>query len=137
MIRISQHRVCALQDGKRVRFYLKKRERDPFYLVVSRTQSGRVREISAAATNKKRAEDAAVAIIRDDYGQRGIGPVDRYTWEEAVPRMVTAMKAHNLRQRTIDDYEMVLATLQKVFPRARGPDDITEDKAREFKHHRM
>ena len=137
MKRDKQRRVCALQDGRRVKYYLKKRDRDPCYLVVFRTPSRRVRERSTLEQNKKRAEDAAIAIIRDEYADRSIGPAQPYTWDEAIPRMVTAMTAHNLRQRTIDDYLMVLTVLRKVFPGSRGPADITEDKARHFKHIRM
>ena len=35
----KQRRVCALQDGRRVKYFLKKRGRDPCYLVVFRTAS--------------------------------------------------------------------------------------------------
>jgi integrase len=54
------------------------------------------------------------------------------TWEEARARLKEEFGRINLRQRTIDDYMMILDVLQHVFPRSIGPGDITDKSAEEF-----
>ena len=57
--------ICVLDDGQRVRFSLKKRERDPCYLVTFRGPERLRKELSTKEANKKRATDAAIVLIRE------------------------------------------------------------------------
>ena len=59
--------VCVLDDGRRVRFSLKRRVRDPFFLANFRGPDGKPKEPSTRESNKKRATDAAIVLIRDLY----------------------------------------------------------------------
>lgn len=63
--------ICVLADGRRVKYSLKRRDRDPFYLVVFRGPDGKRKERSTQEANQKRARDAAAAIIRDEYTPSG------------------------------------------------------------------
>ena len=62
--------VCVLDDGRRVRFSLKKRNRDPCYLVSFRGPDGKRKERSTKEKNKKRATDSAVVVIKDEYAPK-------------------------------------------------------------------
>lgn len=47
--------------------------------------------------------------------------------------MVRQMQGHNLRPRTVEDYELALNNLRNAFPEARGPAEIDERMANEYK----
>ena len=129
--RKSVGQVCVLGDGSRIRFALKRRARDPFYLVHFRGPDGKPREKSTKEVNKRRATDSAIVIIRDDYAPTV--PHLNPSWDEAVEMMVSFMKADNLRPGSIKQYEYVVNTLRKLFPEACGPADITPAMAQRFK----
>lgn len=128
---MSRQEVCVLPDGRRVGYSLKRRGRDPFYLAVFRGPDGRPRERSTKEPNQKRARDATIALIIDEYTPRTT--IRSVTWDEADAVMVQHMKGQNLRPRTIDDYRMVIRKLRAAFPEARGPADITESMAKQYK----
>ncbi len=73
----------------------------------------------------------ACQIIREEYNPKAKFP--SIIWDEAVDKVMAAMKAQNLRERSIEEYLAVLRTLRKVYPASRGPTDITEALAKQFK----
>src|SRR4051794_15892538 len=99
---MGKSEVCVLSDGRRVKYSLKKRERDPYYLVVFRGTDGNRKERSTGEANQKRAKDSAVVVIVQEYQPkvyyRDIG------WDEALGMLETAMKAANLRPNSITTY---------------------------------
>ncbi|CAN5914174.1 hypothetical protein BH23PLA1_BH23PLA1_43490 [soil metagenome] len=101
--------VCVLDDGRRVRYSLKKRERDPYYLVVFRRPDGVRRERSTKEGNKKRAADSAVAVIRSEHQPKSNLPL--VAWDEAVNRLVGHMEGHNLRPQSIRSYKAAIARI--------------------------
>lgn len=123
--------VCVLEDGRRVRYTLKKRSRDPFYLVVFNGTDGRAKERSTGERGRKRALDAALAIIREEY--RPVVAVPNPTWDEAIGRMVEQMRADDLRPKTIEQYLIVVNHLRRAFPTTTGPAEITPAMASRFK----
>jgi integrase len=127
--------VCILEDGRRVRFSLKKRERDPFYYVAFQGPDGRRLERSTKEPNQRRAADSATSIIKDEFATKVV--VNNHSWEEAKKIMVQHMEARNLRPATIDDYKFTVNTLQKVFPKTNGPADITTTMAERYKIERL
>ncbi len=127
--------VCVLGDGSRVRFSLKRRGRDPFYLACFRGHDGKPKERSTKEKNQRRAIDAAVVIIREDYTPKV--SVLNPTWEEAVNKMLPYMKAENLRPGSIKQYEYAVTNLRKAFPETHGPASITPVMAQEFKVRRL
>jgi integrase len=124
--------VCVLDDGQRVRFSLKKRERDPFYLASFKGPDGRRKELSTKEGNKKRATDAAVVLIRAAFATRAETP-SRPSWEEAIKEMTRQMQANNLRPKTIEQYVIAMNHLRSAFPETYGPGDITPSMASRFK----
>ena len=127
--------VVELPDGKRVRFSLKVRAREPFYFVVFRGRDGQRLERSTQEASQKRAEATAVQVIKEEYFPEA--PVEKCTWEDAIARLTREMKAQNLRPRTIEDYLLMLDIFRKFFPSSGGPTDITPAQAKLFKAKRM
>ena len=124
--------VCVLDGGQRVRFSLKKRERDPFYLVSFKGPDGRRKEHSTKESNKRRATDAAVVLIRSAFTPKADAPSNP-SWEEAIGILLPSMRADGLRATTIDQYLLVIKTLRRTFPDAHGPAEITPSMATRFK----
>jgi len=76
-----------------------------------------------------------VQLIKEEYLPPA--PVEKCTWDDAIVSMVREMKAQNLRQRTIEDYTLMVGILRKVLPTANCPLDITPMLAKLFKARRM
>jgi len=129
------HHDVELADGRRVRFIIKTRPGDPYYFVFFTAPDGRRLERSTRQPNQKRAELEAAKIIREVFAPRQ-QPAS-LTWDEAKPVLVRAMKARNLRRRSIEDYLLMLDTLKSHLPDARGPGDVTVVAAKGFKAKRM
>lgn len=127
--------ICVLVDGRRVSYSLKRRGRDPFYLACFRGPDGGRKERSTHEPNEKRARDAAVSIIRDEFAPQT--PLVSISWDKAVAEMIRAMKAQNLRPRTVEDYELALDNLRAAFPKTWGPSDITTAMAKQYKLRRI
>jgi len=124
--------VCILPDGRPVKFLLQKRAgRDPFYNVRFVGPDKRRVERSTKCANQKGARDVACQIIRDEYTPKSTLP--NIPWDEAVAKMTAAMRAQNLRERSIEEYEAVVRCLREVYPSLRGPADLTEVLAKQFK----
>ena len=124
--------VCELADGARVRYSLKKRERDPCYLVCFRGADRKRKERSTKEHNQKRAHDAALAIIKRTYSQ----PDNRLSWTDARKLLRDRTAGHNLRAGSIAAYLSALSLLQRVFPESFGPADVTPEMAEHFKAER-
>jgi hypothetical protein len=63
--------------------------------------------------------------------------VEPPTWEEALACLRREMMANNNRERTVEDYCLMIGNVRKIFPNTRGPSDITPTMARAFKVRRM
>jgi hypothetical protein len=121
--------VCELHDGTRIRYSLKKRGRDPFFLVCFRGLDRKRKERSTREANKKRAHDAALAIIKQTYSQ----PSNRQSWTETRQLLREKMEGHNLRPGSIAAYLSAMNLLREVFPETHGPSDITPEMIDRFK----
>jgi hypothetical protein len=130
--------ICELFDGRRIRFSLNKRDGRPAYFVYFRLPDGRRAETSTKETNRRRAQDAAIAIIQEAYAPPPAPPpepdsTDSVPWDDALKLALRHMRANNLRATTIQQYELAVKTLRKVVPDSKGPDDITPALAEHFK----
>lgn len=127
--------VCVLADGRRVKFSLKRRERDPYFLVCFEGPDGKRKERSSGEGNKRRASDSAVIIIRNEYDPHAV--LQNLSWDEATRLMVEHMRGENLRPNSISTYETVLNTLRKFCPNSFGPASITPALAERYKLARL
>lgn len=127
--------VCILDDGRRVRFALKRRERDPYYLVSFRGLDGVRKELSTRELNKNRATDAAIVLVKEAFSPEVLPPKNP-SWDQALEEMVRQMRANNLRQTSIDQYILVVQRLRDCFPDTHGPAKITAAMASRFKAER-
>jgi site-specific recombinase XerC len=129
--------LCKLPSGEQVSFTLKRRPRDPFYLVCFRgphpdpKKLGQITRLekTTKTANKKRAELASDAIICKAYGQTASEFV---TWDAAIERLCQATGAQNLRPGTVEQYVVAISNLRKVFDTSQGPADITPANAQAF-----
>lgn len=124
--------ICVLADGRRVRFFLKRRPRDTCYLVCFRGPDDLRKERSTKEANKRRATDAAVEIIKAEYAPK-VAERPNPTWDEAIEVMKKYMEGDNLRPGTIQQYELAVGHLRRLYPDTLGPGDITEGMAQKFK----
>src|SRR5579884_4085172 len=101
--------VAALQDGRRIPFSLKRRDRDTFWRVQFKNpdpMGPKYLEKSTKEASEKRAVDSAIAIIRDTYfpKKKDELPKEKLTWEYVKSRLKVACLADNLRERTVEFY---------------------------------
>jgi hypothetical protein len=127
--------VCVLSDGRRVKYSLKKRERDPYFLIVFTGPDGKRKERSAEEANRKRARESAVTLIVQEYEPK-VYHRD-IAWDDAIAMLEKVMRAANLRPNTISTYKWAIQTLRVVFPAAPGPSSITPAMAKQYKGARM
>jgi len=134
MPRISTE-VCELDNGRRVRFSLKKRPNSPNYFVTFRDLDNCRKELTTAERNKRRAQEVAITIIKAEC----IRTADNHhlPWDDAAALMLRHMKAGNLRSGSIQQYDLAVSALRKVFPDSHGPSDITPAMAEQFKVERI
>jgi integrase len=94
-------------------------------------QAGRAGR-STGRIKKADAIEEAHRIILEDYGQ--VAPTaDRMPWEEARAKLKEAMLADGKRERTVRAYLETLKRLEELFPLAKGPADISDRMAADFK----
>lgn len=127
--------ICTLDDGRRIKFSVLRRNRDPFYLVRFRGPDGKPKERSTSEPGQRRAIDSACRIIRDAYDP-DIG-VEAIDWQEAEEILIEHMRAKNLRQATITDYVSTIHTLRDAFPQRSGPNQISALLAERYKMRRL
>jgi len=121
--------VCELPDGRRIRYFLKKRKGRPCYFACFRGRDNQRHESSTNEGNFKRAQESAISLIREAYATK----LSFIEWDEAMELAIRHMKANNLRATTIQQYDLAVKTLRKVFPKSEGPSDITSQMAEHFK----
>jgi integrase len=127
--------ICVLDGGRRVRFFLKRRDRDPKFHACFRGPDGKRRELSTREKNRKAAFEVAVSLIRRCFAEWAIP--NTVLWDDAARIIEQHMVAANLRRTTIDDYLIVLKLLRRSFPEMDGPAAITPAMAEQFKIQRI
>lgn len=127
--------ICTLDDGRRIKFSLKCRNRDPYFLVQFRGPDRKLKERSTKEQKKNRAIDSAHRIIREEYDPNLA--LDDPDWKEAEETLVELLEAKKLREATIIDYVSTLHTLRDMFPRIHGPGHISSRMAERYKKNRL
>jgi integrase len=129
-----QRNYVSLPSGERVRYTVYERG-DGYHVRFTGRDGGRVRR-STGELKKAQAVEAAHRIILEEYGQVPMPAAKRAagsSWEEAEERLKDEMEADGKRPKTIKGYLETLAKLKAVFPSARGPADVTDAEAAQFK----
>jgi len=127
-----QRNYVTLNTGARVRYAFVQRDGSDVYFVRFRSVDNRRLEKSTGERKKPQAIDAAHRLILEEYGQ--IAPSsETVDWNSAKSKVRTAMEADGKRPRTIGGYVETLDKLIAMFPLAKGPSDITDRMAGDFK----
>lgn len=127
-----QQNFVILRNGQRIRYALFEKEDRPGYYVRFKGKDGRYMKPSTGHSRKADAIDAAHQIILDHYEE--VAPTLEFvTWAVAKEKLTQAMLADNKRPKTIKGYIETLNRLIEMFPLMRGPGDISEYVASEFK----
>jgi integrase len=127
-----QRNYVTLTSGDRIRYSLIQRPGSNVYLVRFKSQDGKWLERSTGAVKKSDAVEAAHRKILEEY--QHVAPTsETVTWEVAQDRLRAAMEADGKRPRTIQGYLETLRQLASMFPLARGPVDVTDRMAGDFK----
>jgi integrase len=127
-----QQNFVTLTTGERVRYTLQTRSGFPWYFVYFRGADRRRLERSTGCERKVDAIEAAHRMILEQYGQ--VAPsAERMPWEEAWKRLEEGMAADGKRPRTMSEYLKTVKKLPAMFPLAKGPADITDRMAGDFK----
>jgi integrase len=125
-------KFVTLPSGKRVRYSFILREDSEFYYVRYVDIDGRKVKRSSGESVKHRAIDAAHRMILEAY--QCIAPTsETVTWEVAKAKLKEAMEADGKRPRTVGGYLETLDKLIAMFPLAKGPADVTDRMANDFK----
>lgn len=127
-----QRNYVTLATGQRVRYAFVQRAGSDVYFVRFRSADNRRLEKSTGQRKKPDAIDAAHRLILEEYGQ--VAPSsEKIDWEAAKEKLTTAMQADGLRPRTVGGYVETLDKLIEMFPLAKGPADVTDRMAGDFK----
>ncbi|HEY7328607.1 MAG TPA: hypothetical protein VH592_13265 [Gemmataceae bacterium] len=121
-----------LRNGQRIRYSLFEKEDRPGYYVRFKARDGRYAKPATGCSKKIDAINAAHKIILGHY-EEVIPKMERVTWEEAKEQLTEAMLADNKRPKTIQGYIETLNRLIEMYPETRGPGDMSEFKALQFK----
>src|SRR5687768_7238281 len=127
-----QHTYVTLTNGDRVRYTLILRLDADGYYVRFRSRDGRRTQRSTKTLNKPDAIGEAHRIILEEYGQ--IAPTsESVTWAVAKEKLRAEMAADGKRPKTVKGYLETLDKLIAMFPLAKGPADVTDRMAGDFK----
>ena len=127
-----QGNYVTLSTGQRIRYAFFSKPDSDIYFVRCRSKDGRYARISTGQSKKVQAIGAAHRLILEDYQQ--IAPTSKsVTWDVAKERLTAAMTADGKRPRTIGGYIETLDKLIAMFRLAKGPADVTDRMAGEFK----
>ncbi len=127
-----QRNYVTLRTGERVRYSLYKRPGFDAYFVRFKNGGRQWRERSTGVTKKPDATGEAHRIILEEYGQ--VAPTSAtVTWEVAQAKLREAMKADGKRPKTITGYMETLDKLIAMFSLAKGPADVSDRMASDFK----
>ena len=121
-----------LRNGQRIRYSLFEKDDRPGYYVRFKGKDGRYMKPSTGRSRKVDAIEEAHRIILEHY-ESVIPKMERVTWDEAKAKLEEAMLADNKRPKTIQGYIETLNRLIEMFPQTRGPGDMSEFLASEFK----
>jgi integrase len=127
-----QRNYVTLATGERIRYAFFSKPGSNVYFVRFKSKDGRYCRISTGQSKKPQAIEAAHRIILEEYQQ--IAPSsESVTWDIAKERLQSAMAADGKRQRTISGYVETLDKVIRMFPLAKGPADVTDRMAGDFK----
>jgi integrase len=127
-----QRNYATLNTGERVRYALLERLDADAYYVRFRGRDGQRVLRSTKTLKKVDAIGAAHQIILEEYGQ--VAPSsEAVTWAVAKEKLKAAMEAEGKRPKTVKGYLETLDKLAGMFPLAKGPADITDRMAGDFK----
>lgn len=122
--------VAILDDGRRVKFSLQKRERDPNYFACFTGPTGKRLQRTTSETSQRLAKDSAAVVIRETYNPVPLKP--RPTWEMAVQKLRLHANGAQLRKGTVDQYVFAVRALQD-WSKVECPTDVTPEMAERFK----
>src|SRR5579875_3067481 len=122
----------TLRNGQRIRYALFEKEDRPGYYVRFKGQDGKYAKPSTGCSKKVDAINAAHQIILEHY-EPAIPKMEWATWGQAKERLTEAMPADNKRPKTIKGYMETLDRLIEMYPETKGPGDMSEYKAAQFK----
>lgn len=127
-----QRNYVTLKSGARIRYAFYIKADSPAYCVRFRGKDGRYVRLSTGQVKKPEAIDEAHRLIREHYEE--VAPTSAtVSWNVAKEKLRAAMVADNKRPKTISGYEETLDRLIAMFPLAKGPADITDRMAEDFK----
>ncbi|HVS39667.1 MAG TPA: hypothetical protein VMS17_29190 [Gemmataceae bacterium] len=127
-----QRNYVTLSTGQRIRYAFFNKPDSDLYFVRFRARDGRYARMSTGQSKKVEAIDAAHRLILEEYQQ--IAPTsESVPWVVAKNRLTAAMTADGKRPRTIGGYIETLDKLIAMFPLAKGPADVTDRMAGDFK----
>ena len=128
---VWQRNYVVLSTGERVRFSFLQRGSD-VYRVRFKGPVGKLVEVSTGHTREVDAIDEAQRLVQEEFG-RAAPAAERMPWEDARAKLQEAMVADGKRPRTVSEYLKSLKGLARMFPLAKGPADITDRMAGDFK----
>jgi integrase len=130
---MSRHSVIVQYQGlaRAVRYSLKRRSPSPFLFLCFVGPDGRRLEKTSKVCTEKRAHEVAPGLIQDEYTEAAGPPA--VTWDEAWAHVERAARGDNVRPGTLDVYKRALATVREAFPGLKGPAELTDGLARQWK----
>jgi integrase len=127
-----QRNYVTLRSGERIRYAFFTKPDSPIYFVRFKGKDGRYARLSTGQGKKPGAIDEAHRLMLEHYDQ--IPPVSAtVTWAVAKEKLKEALAADNKRPKTVRGYLEGLNRLIEMFPLAKGPADITDRMAEDFK----
>lgn len=127
-----QRNYVIVKTGECVRYSLIQRPESDIYNVRFKGPDRKWKERSTGVTKKYDAIDPAHRIVLEEYGQ-DTPASETVTWHVAKEKLIAAMTADGKRPKTIKGYIETLDKLIATFPLAKGPSDITDRVAGDFK----
>ena len=127
-----QRNYVVLPSGERVRYALIERPNADTYYIRFKGPDGKRVTLGTGRKKKPEANSEAHRLILEQYGAPEPS-LETVTWELAKEKLSEGMEADGKRPKTIKGYLETLDKLIPMFTRAKGPADISDKMAEDFK----
>ncbi len=127
-----QRRFVVIPEGPNVRYTLLVRPGGETFYVRFVGPDGSREMTSTGRTREPDAGERAHQIIREKFNAT-VATSETVPWEVAEARLAKAMEAENCSSVTVCGYLGTLRQLKTLFPMAKGPADVTDRMASDFR----
>src|SRR5436309_3510426 len=128
---MPHHSVIVQVGGfaRAVTYSIVERHPGPFLFIRFKGPDGRRLEKTTKVCTARRVHEVAAGIVQKAHEEPG--DERRTPWDAALPALVGAMRASNLRPGSVENYLGAIRQVREAFPGLHSPSDLTPNLAKQ------